>query len=67
MKLPSLKKSVTDSYPVTINVQAANRQDAEQMKEAIESFATHFSLAEMKSAATKLKNATNRKMIKTFL
>jgi hypothetical protein len=57
----------TGPYTVTMQLWARSQQEAEEMKEALESFLTHFTLPEMKSAATKLKNPLNRKAIKTFL
>lgn len=72
MKLPAIKpfqqgKGTVKPHYVTISVQAADEQQAKEMQEAIQSFVSHFSVAEMKSAAQKLKSATNRKLIKTFL
>jgi hypothetical protein len=73
MKLPTLKSFKTEAkaslqpFDVKINVSATGLAEAQQMQEAIQSFVSHFSVTEMKSAAAKLKNPTNRKMIKTFL
>jgi hypothetical protein len=73
MKLPSLKafqsadKVTARPFEVKIKVDAASDTEAQQMQEAIQSFVSHFTVAEMKSAAAKLKSPSNRKMIKTFL
>lgn len=72
MKLPALKSGPqstgkTNAFNISVSVQAANATEAADMQQAIQSFVAHFSVAEMKSAAAKLRNATNRKMIKTFL
>jgi len=73
MKLPSLKSlqqkdnAATRSFDITVQVQATGDVQAKEMQEAIQSFVSHFSVAEMKSAANKLKSPSNRKMIKTFL
>ncbi|WP_344827204.1 hypothetical protein [Rurimicrobium arvi] len=55
------------SYTISVQVQAGSEAEAAQMQEALQSFIAHFTVAEMKSAAHKLKSAANRKMIKTFL
>lgn len=73
MKLPSLKSlqqkdsANTRPFDIAIQVQATGDVQAKEMQEAIQSFVSHFSVAEMKSAANKLKSPSNRKMIKTFL
>jgi hypothetical protein len=71
MKLPSLtafqQKETNKAFEIRVSVQAANDKEAAEMKEAIQSFVSHFTVSEMKSAAHKLKSVTNRKMIKTFL
>lgn len=73
MKLPSLKSlqpkdnAASRPFEITIGVQAASEAEAAEMREAIQSFVSHFTVAEMKSAAHKLKSPGNRKMIKTFL
>lgn len=73
MKLPSLKSihqkdsTTAKTFDITIQVQATGEGQAREMQEAIQSFVSHFSVAEMKSAAHKLKSPGNRKMIKTFL
>lgn len=73
MKLPALtafqQKETPTARPfnITVSVQAASDKEAAEMQEAIQSFVSHFTVAEMKSAAHKLKSVTNRKMIKTFL
>ena len=73
MKLPSLKSlqqkdnAATRSFDITVQVQATGDVQAKEMQEAIQSFVSHFSVAEMKSAANKIKSPSNRKMIKTFL
>lgn len=72
MKLRPIKNLLSagakaTSYDIMIKVQAVSHAEAMQMQEAIESFASHFNLTEMKSAAVKLKNPVNRKAIKTFL
>ncbi len=71
MKLPSLttfqQKETNKAFEIKVSVQAASDKEAAEMQEAIQSFVSHFTVAEMKSAANKLKSVTNRKMIKTFL
>ena len=73
MKLPSLKSiqqmdsANTRPFDISIQVQATGNEQAKEMQEAIQSFVSHFTVAEMKSAANKLKSPSNRKMIKTFL
>ena len=73
MKLPSLKSfqqkdnAANRPFDITIGVQASSEAEAAEMREAIQSFVSHFTVAEMKSAAHKLKSPSNRKMIKTFL
>ncbi|OJW79566.1 MAG: hypothetical protein BGO69_12615 [Bacteroidetes bacterium 46-16] len=71
MKLPSLtafqQKETNKAFEIRVSVQAANDKEAVEMQDAIQSFVSHFTVAEMKSAAHKLKSVTNRKMIKTFL
>lgn len=73
MKLPSIKsfskkeQPATGTFDINVTIRAADQTEAKEMKEAIQSFVSHFSLSEMKSAAHKLKSAANRKMLKTFL
>ena len=73
MKLPAIKtlqakeNANNRAFDLKISVQASGEAEAREMQEAIQSFVSHFSVAEMKSAANKLKSPTNRKMIKTFL
>lgn len=67
MKLPPLQRKQQQPYDLRIRVEAGSETEAKQMQEAIQSFVSHFSLEEMKSAAHKLKSPVNRKMIKTFL
>lgn len=73
MKLPAIKSFATVTaknnkpFDVKISVEATSEAEAKEMQAAIQSFVSHFSVTEMKSAATKLKSPTNRKMIKTFL
>lgn len=74
MKLPLLTvfqqkedSTKTKAFEISVTVQAISDKDAAEMREAIQSFVSHFTVAEMKSAAHKLKSASNRKMIKTFL
>jgi hypothetical protein len=73
MKLPSLTdfrlkdSNTAKTFNITVSVQAGSDKEAVEMQEAIQSFVSHFSVAEMKSAAHKLKSPSNRKMIKTFL
>ncbi|MBN9482184.1 MAG: hypothetical protein BGO70_16550 [Bacteroidetes bacterium 43-93] len=71
MKLPSLKAFSPDknkqAFGVMIQVQAGSEAEAAEMQEAIQSFVSHFSVEEMKTAAKKLKSPANRSMIKTFL
>lgn len=54
-------------FEIKISVDATSDAEAKEMQAALQSFVSHFSVAEMKNAATKLKSPTNRKMIKTFL
>ena len=71
MKLPALKAfspdKKTQPFSVSIRVQAGSETEAKEMQEAIQSFVSHFSVAEMKTAAQKLKSPANRTMLKTFL
>lgn len=73
MKLPSLTafqqkdSNTARTFNIMVSVQAGSDKEAAEMQEAIQSFVSHFTVAEMKSAAHKLKSPSNRKMIKTFL
>jgi hypothetical protein len=52
---------------ISITVLAKDTQEAQELQIALQSFVSHFSPQEMKKAAEKLKSATNRAMLKTFL
>lgn len=61
------KEASAKDVDITIRVRASSEKEAAEMQQAIQGFISHFTLAEMKSAALKLRNPVNRRMIKTFL
>jgi hypothetical protein len=54
-------------YKIQVSVLAKDEAEAKEMQAALQSFVGHFNTQEMKKAAEKLKSASNRALLKTFL
>lgn len=52
---------------IEVHVFAKDDAEAKEMQVALQSFVGHFNTHEMKKAAEKLKSASNRAVLKTFL
>lgn len=54
-------------HAIQVQVFAKDESEAKEMQAALQSFVGHFNTQEMKKAAEKLKSASNRAVLKTFL
>lgn len=54
-------------HAIQVQVFAKDESEAQEMQAALQSFVGHFNTQEMKKAAEKLKSASNRAVLKTFL